>query len=105
MSLSKSERETIIRFDEQDYSAMIYTYNEKLKAQLAEYAARFPEKVRDRHTDDWGVFCCTIPKQDLRIFLKKPRSDKQIAAARKGGENLRAMRNLQGSSRDFESST
>ena len=94
MNLSKSERETIIRFDERDSDVVIYTYNEKLKVQLAEYAARFPEKVRDRHTDDWGVFCCTIPKQDLRIFLKKPRSDKQIAVSRRNIEKLQELGNI-----------
>jgi len=88
MSLSRLEQETIILFNEQESAASIYTHNDRLKAQITEYARRNPDKMGKNTLDKNGAVHCELPKSDLRVLLKKPRSEKQLRASR---ENVRKM--------------
>lgn len=81
MSLSRLEQETIILFNEQESAVSIYTYNERIKAQISEYAHRNPEKMSKNFIDETGALHCELPKSDLRVLLKKPPSEKQRQAA------------------------
>jgi len=89
MKLTDLERETFILFNEREPAASIYTYNAKLQAQIAEYARQYPDKIGMTLTDTDGLLRCELPKSDLRILLRKPRSEKQLRASR---ENARKMR-------------
>lgn len=89
MGVTMAEQETIILFNEAEATATIYTYNERLKAQIAEYARHNPDKMGENTLDKTGALHCELPKRDLRVLLKKPRSEKQLQASR---ENVRKMR-------------
>ncbi len=81
MKLALAERETIILFNEADADASVYTYNERLKEQAAEHAAHNPVKAGQYFIDDTGALHYTLPKSDLRVLFKKPRTEKQRQAA------------------------
>ena len=82
MNLTLAERETIILFNEADFDATVYTYNERLKAQAAEYAEQNPGKISGYNVDGTGALHMTLPKSELRILFKKPRSEKQRQVSR-----------------------
>ena len=42
---SREEQETIIRFDEADQTAHIYTFNRRLQKRMADLEERFPDEV------------------------------------------------------------
>lgn len=94
MSLSLLEQETIILFNERESDAQIYTYNEKLKTRFAEYAAQYPDRISENKTDTSGALHCRLPKKDLRVLFRKPRSEKQIRASQESGRKLQERASL-----------
>ena len=43
--VTKEERETIVNFNEGEYTAVIYTFNNDLKKRLAAFAEKYPDLV------------------------------------------------------------
>ena len=70
MKLTRYEQETIIRFDEENKSADVYTHNQKLIRRLAELQDKFPCDVilqrTGQETSPESV-SYTIPKAWVRI--------------------------------------
>lgn len=46
MKLTPYEMETIINYNQEDDTASVYTYDQKLKDKLMELSARFPDKFK-----------------------------------------------------------
>lgn len=72
---SKEERETIIRFDETDDPAVIYTFNADLKRRLKSFAKKHPElctmTVEDK---EYSSMTYEIDKSRLQIRFTEPYS-------------------------------
>ncbi|MDL2234112.1 molecular chaperone [Ruminococcaceae bacterium OttesenSCG-928-L11] len=89
MNLTQIEKETIILFNEGEPTATIYTHNEKLKAQFAEYTRQYPDVMTHSSVDEHGALHAMLPKTKLRILFRKPRSEKQQQVSM---ENARRFR-------------
>ncbi len=72
MDLTDYERETMISFNEYSRDAMIYTYDEFLKRQLAEYCRRFPELCRMVRSTADGSVTYEIDKSRMAIRFIPP---------------------------------
>lgn len=92
MSLSKYEMETVIRFDESDSTATIYTYNRALKNRLRVLSEKQPVLVCMKEGDGLGGVAYTLPKKCIRIAQPRVVSEAQKARLRdigfksRGGE-------------------
>ena len=72
---SKEERETIIRFDETDDPAVIYTFNADLKRRLNSFAKKHPELCcRTAEDKEYGSMTYEIEKSRLQIRFTAPYS-------------------------------
>ena len=76
----KEERETIIRFDENDIDpAVIYTSNAELKRRLKIFAKKNPELCRKRSEDkSSGSITYELEKTRLSIRLTEPYSEDRL---------------------------
>lgn len=72
--LTREERETIVRFDETQARANVYTYNLKLQRLLAKMAAEYPELCRLIAEDGYGGIEYEIEKKYLTVRPRRPRS-------------------------------
>ncbi len=82
MPLTKSEKETIILFNEQDNRCDIMTYNHSLQKRLMEAAAKHPEiyQLTDELCDGGVVY--SLPKRMLNIRLRNPMNEEERAVFR-----------------------
>ena len=72
---SKEERETIIRFDETDDPAVIYTFNADLKRRLKSFAKKHPELCSMSAEDkEYGSITYQLDKSRLQIRFTAPYS-------------------------------
>lgn len=72
---SKEERETIIRFDETDDPAVIYTFNADLKRRLKSFAKNHPELCSMCAEDkEYGSITYELDKSRLQIRFTAPYS-------------------------------
>ncbi len=72
---SKEERETIIRFDETDDPAVIYTFNADLKRRLKSFAKKHPELCNMTAEDkEYSSMTYEIDKSRLQIRFTAPYS-------------------------------
>ncbi len=83
--LSLLEQETIFLMNEQEKTAIIFTYNKAYQKKLEELCKRYPEKVILQQQNKDGAFTYIVPKNWLKIY--PPR---QISEKRK--QTLEAMR-------------
>ena len=82
MSISKLEQETIINFNEEENTAMVYTYNKKLKNRLEKYCAEYPSVAKKIRDDGTGGITYEIPKATLRVIFAAPYTEERRQAAR-----------------------
>ena len=62
MKLTKSEKETIILFNETEDQVNIYTYNVSLKRRLANFSKKYPELCRRKEVNKQGGVTYLIDK-------------------------------------------
>ena len=72
-NVPKEERETILRFDEADDTAVIYTFNSGLKKRLAAFAEKYPDLCT--------ITVDEIQKSRVSIRLIAPYSEERRKAA------------------------
>ena len=78
----KEERETILRFDEADDIATIYTFNSGLKKRLASFAEKYPDLCRVIVDDAvYGSVTYEIQKSRVSIRLNPPYSEERRKVA------------------------
>lgn len=70
MRLEKSEKETIIRFDEATSQAEVYTYDYALKLKLKTMSDRCPDVVEFGGEDSGGAVFY-LPKKYVKISLPR----------------------------------
>lgn len=81
-NVPKEERETILRFDEADDTAVIYTFNSGLKKRLASFAEKYPDLCRLTVNDAvYGSVTYEIQKSRASIRLIAPYSEERRRAA------------------------
>lgn len=81
-NVQKEERETIVRFDEADDIATIYTFNSGLKKRLAAFAEKYPDLCRMTADDAvYGSVTYEIQKSRVSIRLVAPYSEERRKAA------------------------
>ena len=80
MARSRYEQETIILFNEAEYTAEVYAYNSKWKRKLEQLSHEFPSEVKLTSNTPDGSATYKLPKGLLSV--RKPMSDEQRARAR-----------------------
>ena len=81
-NVQKEERETILRFDEADDTAVIYTFNTDLKRRLAKFADTHPDLCRMTVDDSvYGSVTYEIQKSRISLRLVAPYSEERRKAA------------------------
>lgn len=81
-NVPKEERETILRFDEADDTAVIYTFNSGLKKRLAAFAEKYPDLCTITVDDTvYGSVTYEIQKSRLSVRLIAPYSEERRRAA------------------------
>lgn len=75
MSLSKQERETIILFNEEEATAIVYTHNAKLISKLRRMSEKFPDQVYPERREHPGAVSYIIPKSCISI--REPYDDQR----------------------------
>ncbi len=78
MRLTKSEKETIILFNESDDEASIYTYNASLKTRLKKFSRQYPQLCHLKEKNDYGGEEYLIDKSRLSIHFQSPYSEERI---------------------------
>jgi hypothetical protein len=77
--LTKEEQETVIRFDETNAPAVVYTNNLALKKKLAKLAARHTKLAQFDSSDSFGGVTYLVPKSWVKLVPPLVRSDAQKA--------------------------
>ena len=77
MSLSRVEQETIIRFDEAEATASVYTYNGALKRKLSGLCATRPTEARQIKDDGRGGLTFEVPKRWIKINASRILTEEQ----------------------------
>lgn len=75
MALTKYERETIILYNEEESTASVCTYNERLRNKLADFASKSDECCLVKEGDGYAEY--TIPKSWVKINMPRQYSDEQ----------------------------
>ncbi|MFI3326796.1 MAG: molecular chaperone [Clostridia bacterium] len=75
MALTNYEKESIILFNEEDKTASIYTYNQKLINRINAKVKEFPDIYKIVAIDQHGGITCEMPKDKLSIRLLAPVSE------------------------------
>ena len=83
-TVSKTEKETIILFNEEDDNAEIYTYNRKLISKLKKH----PTFVKLKEKDDAGAYTFVVPKDRMSIGIRKPLSEEQKSQLIERGKQM-----------------
>ena len=80
MSPSRVEQETIIRFDEAEVTASVYTYNGALKRKLSGLCATRPTEARQTKDDGRGGLTFEVPKRWVKVNANIILTDEQRQA-------------------------
>ena len=87
MNMARYEQETIIRFNEEEKTAVIYTHNKVLRQKLEALARDRPEDCRLVKVSHSGrAVDYTIPKSWIKIVSPRIASEAQKEASRKACE-------------------
>ena len=78
MRLTKSEKETIILFNESEDEASIYTYNTGLKTRLEKFSRQYPQLCHLKEKNKYGGVEYLIDKSRLSIHFQSPYSEERI---------------------------
>ena len=80
MRLTKSEKETIILFNQSDGEASIYTYKAGLKTRLKKFSRQYPQLCHLKEKNNYGGEEYLIDKSRLSIHFQSPYSEERIEA-------------------------
>lgn len=83
MTLTASERETLVITSEADDFWEIFTYNSKMQRELAKFAREFPlycERIKE--DAETGSVTYRVGKKQVSILFRKPRTEEYKQAAR-----------------------
>lgn len=87
--LSKSEKETIINFDEESEYASISTYNRSLRKKIIVYSNKYPQNMKNvKYDNDSGEMSCIVKKERMTINFK-PKRDLSDEDKRKLVDNFK----------------
>lgn len=75
MALTKYERETLILFNEEESTAIVSTYNERLRNRLADFATKSDDCCLINKGDGYEEY--RIPKSWIKINLPRQYSEEQ----------------------------
>lgn len=75
--MNLSEKETIILFNEQEPLAEIFTYNQRMKRELAQLAKNRPDEARKIKTNSEGGETYSLPKKWVKIRAARILTDTQ----------------------------
>jgi len=89
MKPSRFEQETVIRYDEEDDTASVYTHNNKLAGKLRGLAAKHPGKIVPVQMDTHGAVLYTVPKRCISV--REPYSDERREADSQRAKSARIM--------------
>lgn len=78
MRLTKSEKETIILFNESEAEASIYTYNTGLKTRLKKFSRQYPQLCHLKEKNKYGGVEYLIDKSRLSVHFQLPYSEERI---------------------------
>lgn len=94
-NVPKEERETILRFDEADDTAVIYTFNSGLKKRLATFAEKYPD-LCTMTVDDavYGSVTYEIQKSRVSVRLIAPYSEERRRAASEHAKKMEYVKPL-----------
>ena len=88
MNLSKLEKETIILFNEEEETAVIGTYNEKLNNRLYDFTRKSDDCCFVRENNGYTEY--QFPKSWIKINMPRQYSDEQRQKmAERAKENLK----------------
>ena len=79
MHLTNFEKETVINFNEAEYTASVYTCNEALKRQLLELCRSHPEQGWQTADNGRGGLTFALPKKWLKVTPPRVLSPAQRA--------------------------
>ena len=85
--MNKTEKETIINFNEGDNTATIYTYNGEIKRRLMRYAIDYPRDCKFMRKDETGAVTYELDKRRLSIKFLRPLSEDERERRRKCGQS------------------
>lgn len=93
-NLTPYEQETIINFNNAEKSAEVYTCDKRLMKKLSAFAEEFPEVYKLKSEDEYSKTYIISDKKyiHLRKPFSKPRTEKQIAAAKSNIARLNSMK-------------
>ena len=83
--LSKIERETVIVFNEEESTAIVGTYNEKLKHRLFEYLSKSNDCTLIKSNDDYVEY--SVPKKWIKVNMSRQYTDEQRQAMAERARN------------------
>lgn len=81
-SMKKSQKETIISFDESSELVNVFTYNTDLKKRLTKFAEDYPKLCRLVDDDGIGGMAFEVDRKRFGFRLTAPYSDERKRAAR-----------------------
>ena len=79
MKLSKYEEETVLLYNEAQFTASVYTHDPKLKKKLKRLSEKYPEQVIFERADPSGGVTYTVPKKC--VLIREPYSEERRKAA------------------------
>ena len=94
MSMTKSERETIIRWDEAEHVVSVYSASAITWRKLERLGLPIDQETRAAKTGEITGRFYHLPLTDFRWGKKRPRSPAQMAAAQKAGVRLQNAKKL-----------
>jgi hypothetical protein len=74
--------ETIINYNQEDDTASVYTYDQKLKDKLMELSARFPDKFKQLQKSRTGPASYLVPKNCVTIRVRSLMNAEKQASER-----------------------
>ena len=81
--MRKSQKETIVSFDESSERVNVFTHNTDLKKRLTAFSKKYPQCCRQIDDDEQGGLTFEIEKGRLSFRLTAPYSEERKAAARR----------------------
>lgn len=96
-NLTSYEQETIINFNEEEKTAVVYTYNKAIIKMLDKYCLDYPEMFKLIKTEAYGKHISksfVIPKKYVKIRKPKILSEKQKVSAIDKAKQMRAFKSL-----------
>ena len=87
MNLSRYEKETVLLFNEEESTAIVGTYNERLKKRLSEFSLKSADCCLLKEDDGYAKY--QLPKSWIKVNMPRQYSEEQLQKmAERAKENL-----------------